>query len=501
MGGKTSDPGATAKSPQEGTIAVSSATYIPESNGIFGGAPQPYQEQYQDFFQQQVHLMGFQHAFTSQIGMAQQQRNPSFDMSAMANALPQGAYQGQPYGHPAPRYAASQPPGPSPPYGTPSAMGTMPTQQYYVPQHPQMPQFYQAMPSSYYPSPVVMSHATHNGAPFYYTPGHSYPPHQALHNQATMTTSQFVSSNSNQEQNPRFRHPDFGRNLASTTPAAPYTNGSELISRLPKHTPRLTRLCTDGRFAGNSRSQPSDQQNNVVRGPPRKPRQSGHAIWIGNLPPQTELMGLVHHVCKETEGLESLFLISKSNCAFANFPDDMSCSSAQRKLHDSKFMTVRLVSRLRKSTVEGPAGVTAPTGPAASVMPQAGSTQEVDGNAAGTDGGYAGDGANGLDDKINDDGGKANDAGAGPILPQAAVTDSRAGALPITNGASAHTDRFFILKSLTVEDLELSVQSGTWATQSHNEEKLGLAFKVRKDYTRCGICASMLQGNRDLNPG
>ena len=86
-------------------------------------------------------------------------------------------------------------------------------------------------------------------------------------------------------------------------------------------------------------------------------------------------MSLVHHVCKEADGLESLFLISKSNCAFANFRDEQSCSAAQRKLHDSKFMTVRLVSRLRKSTVEGPAGVTAPTGPAASV-PHPGTTKE-----------------------------------------------------------------------------------------------------------------------------
>ncbi|KAK4144626.1 zinc finger CCCH domain-containing protein 45 [Dichotomopilus funicola] len=430
MGSKTSDTGATAKSPKEDTIAV---TYNTEPNGISRGAPLPHQEQYPDPFQQQVHPMGFQHGFTSQLGMAQQ-RNTSFDMSAMANALPQGAYQGQSYGQPAPRYAPTHPPGLSPQYGTPSTMGAMPTQQYYVPQHQQMPQFYQTMPSqpsstvpsSYYPSPVVMSHAVPNGAPFYYTPGHPYPPHQTLHNQVPMTPGQFVSSNPNQEQNPRFRYPNFGRNLASIPPATPHTNGGD---------------------------QPNDQQSNVVRGPPRKPRQSGHAIWIGNLPPQTELMGLVHHVCKVTEGLESLFLISKSNCAFANFPDDLSCSTAQRKLHDSKFMTVRLVSRLRKSTVEGPAGVTAPTGPAASVMPQAGgTTQEADTNAA-------------------------RDDGTGLIPSQPEVTDPRAGALPVTNGSSAHTDRFFILKSLTVEDLELSVQSGTWATQSHNEEKLSVAFK------------------------
>jgi hypothetical protein len=38
--------------------------------------------------------------------------------------------------------------------------------------------------------------------------------------------------------------------------------------------------------------------------------------------------------------------------------------------------------------------------------------------------------------------------------------------------------RYFILKSLTVEDLEMSVKNGVWATQSHNETILNQAFEV-----------------------
>lgn len=170
-------------------------------------------------------------------------------------------------------------------------------------------------------------------------------------------------------------------------------------------------------------------------------------------------MSLVHHVCKEADGLESLFLISKSNCAFANFRDEQSCSAAQRKLHDSKFMTVRLVSRLRKSTVEGPAGVTAPTGPAASV-PHPGTTQEP--NAP-------------QHAEINGDEPLAS-APTSPTSTSNAETRPISG--PMTDGGSTHKDRFFILKSLTVEDLELSVRTSIWATQSHNEETLNSAFKV-----------------------
>lgn len=46
--------------------------------------------------------------------------------------------------------------------------------------------------------------------------------------------------------------------------------------------------------------------------------------------------------------------------------------------------------------------------------------------------------------------------------------------------ASEVKDKFFIVKSLTVEDLELSVKNGVWATQSHNEEVLNKAYQVSR---------------------
>ncbi|KAJ7828076.1 YTH domain-containing protein [Mycena olivaceomarginata] len=41
--------------------------------------------------------------------------------------------------------------------------------------------------------------------------------------------------------------------------------------------------------------------------------------------------------------------------------------------------------------------------------------------------------------------------------------------------------RFFILKSLTREDLDLSVRTGVWATQRHNESVLDRAFRTAAD--------------------
>jgi hypothetical protein len=170
-------------------------------------------------------------------------------------------------------------------------------------------------------------------------------------------------------------------------------------------------------------------------------------------------MSLVHHVCKEAAGLESLFLISKSNCAFANFKDEASCIAAQQKLHDSKFHSVRLVSRLRKNTVEGASGITAPTGPAAS----ASQTTTVTDASSRTD---------------------ATAESKEDATTAAATSETKAGApAPTVEGGDLTTtppqkDKFFILKSLTMEDLELSVQTGIWATQSHNEEVLNKAFAV-----------------------
>jgi len=157
-------------------------------------------------------------------------------------------------------------------------------------------------------------------------------------------------------------------------------------------------------------------------------------------------MSLVLHVCKETPGLESLFLISKSNCAFANFKDEENCTAAQVKIHDSRFQTVRLVSRLRRSSVGTGAGAATPTGPAALTPPSnppVARTPSPDTEAKSKD---------------------AIEVEVDEVLGQ------EDGVLP--------KDKFFVVKSLTVEDLELSVRNGIWATQSHNEENLNKAYKT-----------------------
>jgi hypothetical protein len=59
-----------------------------------------------------------------------------------------------------------------------------------------------------------------------------------------------------------------------------------------------------------------------------------------------------------------------------------------------------------------------------------------------------------------------------PTAPDATDTQ-RSSSRPVMTKVS---EIFFIMKSLTLQDLESSVRNGIWATQSHNEPRLNQAF-------------------------
>ena len=97
--------------------------------------------------------------------------------------------------------------------------------------------------------------------------------------------------------------------------------------------------------------------------------------------------------------------------------------------------------------------------------------------------------------KMND---KSNERGstvaAGPMAQATAVEaiiqnremSARASATAQANeGAQRVPYKYFIMKSLTKEDLETSVRDGVWATQPHNEDGLNKAFHVRINRITC----------------
>lgn len=193
------------------------------------------------------------------------------------------------------------------------------------------------------------------------------------------------------------------------------------------------------------------------RGPPRKPKQSGHALWVGNLPPGASVMDLKDHFSRDaTEDIESLFLISKSNCAFVNYRSEAACIAAMNRFHDSRFQSVRLVCRLRRGAATGQSAVAG--------LPHADGAPDFQ---------AASDDAKDL---------KISPITRDPDSPLIVETRTWTTAnIPTTANDASATERipekYFIVKSLTTQDLESSVRNGIWATQTHNESALNEAFR------------------------
>ena len=193
----------------------------------------------------------------------------------------------------------------------------------------------------------------------------------------------------------------------------------------------------------------------LPRGPPRKPKQSGHALWVGNLPPAAMVTDLKDHFSRDaTKDIESLFLICKSNCAFVNYRSEAACVAAGNRFHDSFFQGVRLVCRVRHGAATGPSTTSADADTPEALCRTTSLTEE---------------GSPAIAEK--------------PTSPTIVSGNQRSPSTtvapaPVAGSSKSQRvpEKFFILKSLTVQDLASSVRSGIWATQSHNETALNQAF-------------------------
>ncbi|KAL4919391.1 YT521-B-like domain-containing protein [Aspergillus aurantiobrunneus] len=194
-----------------------------------------------------------------------------------------------------------------------------------------------------------------------------------------------------------------------------------------------TRSSTAQGLSADSTSRPS--KSNAPKGPPRKPKQSGHALWVGNLAPSTNIVELKDYFSREaTKDLESVFLISRSNCAFVNYNTEEACLRALSRFHDTRLRGARLVCRVRRGLMS-PGPHSELTGLSVSDQPSLREAEEM-------------------------------------VKTTSTADEGREGSY-----STKVSNRYFILKSSTVEDLEISRQSNIWATQAHNEESLNRAFE------------------------
>ncbi|TFY65816.1 hypothetical protein EVG20_g5272 [Dentipellis fragilis] len=224
----------------------------------------------------------------------------------------------------------------------------------------------------------------------------------------------------------------------------------------------------------------SDHARQLKRRPyhPNPPVQrSDWVMWAGNVPSDA-----THdELWRSTGGVSSIFLISRSNCAFVNFESQQHLEAATRHFNGQPLRPTdprcpRLVCRIRRPTDDLRSGVGGQRGmgihakwvreqkqKAGKEPPNAGSPEEV---------------AARIESLALSD-----DEGLRTGHEMASMSNS-SGSFTSTNSAMLaqyFPQRYFILKSLTQVDLDISVQQGLWATQRHNEGILDQAYRTSQD--------------------
>ncbi|KAL6715965.1 hypothetical protein ACLMJK_006927 [Lecanora helva] len=211
---------------------------------------------------------------------------------------------------------------------------------------------------------------------------------------------------------------------------------------LPFHRP-VSKIC------------PSHQlEPGCLLGPPRKPRQSGYGLWVGNLPITTDILKLKDHFASgATEDIESVFLISKSKCAFVNYRTERARLDAVKRFHTSEFSGVRLVCRVQRAS-------------SSSARPEC-SSSTINSRLPSPP-------CDDLDGKMQQIKRSSNPPDQDSVRTSPAISGKA------SHQSGKNANRFFIMKSLAVEDLLVSANDGLWATQSHNEAVLNEAYETSK---------------------
>jgi hypothetical protein len=216
---------------------------------------------------------------------------------------------------------------------------------------------------------------------------------------------------------------------------------------------RLIKGCQDVSYSASiePRTDKPRDFSRLPRGPPRKPKQSGHAIWVGSLPIDTSVIALKDHFAEGfANEIESVFVILKSNCAFINYATESVSREAVRKFHSSRFMGAILSCRIQKPPAdEFHEDVEFPALEKKTSSIISGDTLSASSPISSTD-----------SDSFSKAPTKCGDE------QKTMVEETK------------EEEKYFIIKSLSMEDLVLSVRFGTWTTQSHNEEALNKAYNV-----------------------
>ncbi|EIW81230.1 hypothetical protein CONPUDRAFT_82255 [Coniophora puteana RWD-64-598 SS2] len=228
-------------------------------------------------------------------------------------------------------------------------------------------------------------------------------------------------------------------------------------------------------------------------------------MWVGNVPSDAthdELWGFLKESPRgengsPSDGVTSIFLISRSNCAFVNFDTEDHLSRAitrynGQQLRPNDRRCPRLVCRARRKEDDLRAGVGGQRGvgvhmrwvreqhrQATTPMDNAPSSESESYRSSVSSIGDSG----ALLPKMSSVSISSDDEASRSIYPSS--TRGQSGSSYASTTSSVLTrhfpKRFFILKSLTQYDLDVSVERGLWATQKHNEAILDQAYRTSRD--------------------
>lgn len=226
--------------------------------------------------------------------------------------------------------------------------------------------------------------------------------------------------------------------------------------------------------------------NNIRNALPKPPPHSDFALWAGNVPsdathnelwrffnsrPSPAAAGITSYpdlslVTNSDNppdlripGVESIHLIARSNCCFVNYASQVHLEQAIKASHGISLRPYDprnkdLVCRVRKKGDDAKTGVGAQRG--RGMHQQWTHDQEAEEGTI--------DGDRQISHRVSLSTQHSNSTG----------TASTSSSFLSSNFAK----RYFVLKSLSEEDLALSVKNGLWATQSHNEPVLDKAFRT-----------------------
>ncbi|PCH40236.1 hypothetical protein WOLCODRAFT_136739 [Wolfiporia cocos MD-104 SS10] len=243
-------------------------------------------------------------------------------------------------------------------------------------------------------------------------------------------------------------------------------------------------------------------------------QRSEWVMWIGNVPSDTTHDELWRFLSQESPpadaapspdaddpwgGMLSIFLISRSNCAFVNLQSQAHLLAAIRHFNGQPLRPheprcPRLVCRVRAHEDDLKAGVGGQrstglhvryvrdkkerAGAAGQEAPKAHPPTSPDAVAtpASPPGAHAPSGTGPSSDEEGARGHRRH------RRPEPHSSSSGSYASTTSSMLTQHfPKRYFILKSLTKNDLDISVEKGLWATQHHNEGTLDQAFRTSQE--------------------